>query len=201
MTRFYLESDVSLLTCVFEIFIKVSIFEFGISALYCVNLPSYTWQCGLKYTEINLQTLQDKDLILTLENNICGGTSSVMGNGNVKSDDSKKILYIDATNLYAHSMSQVLRYDEIEMWHGHLDLYMKKLEESLISTDDSDIGYFVEVDLKYPHNIKEKTKIFPFYPENKIIPKDQYNDYMKKNQSIIEKLKNCFVIGLLRRNI
>ena len=38
----------------------------------------------------------------------------------------KNLLYIDATNLYRHSMSQVLPYDETEIWHGHPDLYMKK---------------------------------------------------------------------------
>ena len=36
---------------------------------------------------------------------------------------------MDATNLYGHSMSQPLPYDEIEMWQGHPDLYMNKLEE------------------------------------------------------------------------
>ena len=80
---------------------------------------------------------------------------------------------MDATNLYGHSMSQILPYDEIEMWHGHPDLYMKKLEEILNNPDDNDIGYFIEVDLKYPDNIKEKTKNFPFAPENKIIDKDK----------------------------
>ena len=53
------------------------------------------------------------------------------------------------------------------MWHGHPDLYMNKLEEILITPDDSEIGYFIEVHLKYPDNIKEKTKHFPFCPENK----------------------------------
>ena len=76
--------------------------------MYCVGLPGYTWECGLKYTGINLHTLQDKDLILTLENNIRGGISSVMGDRYVKSDENKKILYMDATNLYGHSMSQPL---------------------------------------------------------------------------------------------
>ena len=87
---------------------------------------------------------------------------------------------MDATNLYGHSMIQPLPYDEIEMWHGHPDVYMNKLDEVLNTPDDSDIGYFVEVDLKYPDNIKEKTKNFPIAPENKIIHKDEYNTYMKK---------------------
>ena len=182
LTEIYLKSDVLLLACDFEKFIKVSVNEFKINPLYCVSLPGYTWECGLKYTGINLQTLQDKDLILTLENNIRGGISSVMGDRYVKSDENKKIIYMDSTNLYGHSMSQPLPYDEIEMWHGHPDKYWNWLVEILNTPDDSDIGYFIEVDLRYPDNIKEKTKNFPFCPENKIIHKDKYNDndYMKQ---------------------
>ena len=115
LTQLYFESDVLLLACVFEKFIKVSFGEFGLNPLYCVSLPGYTWQCGSKNTGINLQTLQDKDLILTLENNVRGGISSVMGNRYVKSARNKEILYIDANNLYGLSMSQPLPCDEIKL--------------------------------------------------------------------------------------
>ena len=98
----------------FEKFIKESVNEFGINPLYCVSLPGFTWQCGLKYTGIKLQTLQDKDRIFLLENNIRRGISSVTSNRYVKSDDNKKMLYIDAINLYGHSVSQPLPYDEIK---------------------------------------------------------------------------------------
>ena len=174
LTEIYLKSDVLLLTCVFEKFIKVSVNEFGINPLYCVSLPGYTWQCGLKYTGINLQTHQDKDMILLLENNIRGGISSVMGDRYVRSDKKKKMIYIDANNLYGHSMSQPLPYDEIK-FHKNVNL-----EDILNTPDDSDIGYFIEVDLKYSGNIKQKTKNFPFAPENKKINPDTFNDYMKE---------------------
>ena len=81
------------------------------------------------------------------------------------------------------------------MWHGNPDLYMRWLEKILNTPDDSDIGYFVEVDLRYPDYIQEKTKNFPFCPENKIIHKDKHNDneYMKqikpKNYVKSKKLK------------
>ena len=107
----------------------------------------------MKFTNIELQTLQDNDLILTIENNIRGGLSGVMGNRYVKSDENNKDSLMDATNLYGHSISQVLPYDEIKMLHGYSDLYMNCLQEILNTPDDSDIGYFVEVDLKYPDNI------------------------------------------------
>ena len=172
LTEIYLKSDVLLLACVFEKFIKVSINEFEINPLYCVSLPGYTWQCGFKYTGINLQTLQDKDMILLLEKNIRGGISSVMGDRYIKSDENKKILYIDATNLYGHSMSEPLPYDEIKFDEN------VKLEDILNTPDDSFIGYFVEADLIYPDNIKEKKK-FPFAPVIKKINPDIFDDYMK----------------------
>ena len=98
-----MESDVLLFPCVFEKFLKASVNEFDINLLYCVSLPGYTWQCVLKYTCINLQTLQDKDLNLTSENSIRGGISSFMGDIYVKSDENKEIIYMDASNLYGHS--------------------------------------------------------------------------------------------------
>ena len=92
----------------------------------------------------------------------------------VKSDENKKILYMDATNLYGHSMSQMLPYDEIKF---EKDIC---LEGILNTADDNEIGYFLEVCFKYPDNIREKTKIFPFCPQNKKINPDKYNEYMNK---------------------
>ena len=161
LTEIYLKSDALLLTCVFEKFIKVSINEFKINPLYCVSLPGYSWQCGLKYTGINLQTLQDKDMILLLENILRGGISSVVGDRFMKLDENKKIIYVDANNLNGQSMSKPLPYDEIKFDNN------VKIEDILNTPDDSDIGYFVEVDLIYPDDIKQKTKNFPFAPENK----------------------------------
>ena len=53
------------------------------------------------------------------------------------------------------------------------------LAEILNTPNDSDIGYFLEVDLEYPHNIRQKTKYFPFARENKTISKDDFGPYMK----------------------
>ena len=150
----YLKSDVILLADVFEKFIKISFDQFKINPLYCVSLPGYTWEAGLKYTNIKLQTLQDKDLILLLENNIRGGISSVMGDRYVKSDVDKKILYIDANNLYGWAMIQYLPYDDIKYDNN------VKLEDILNTSDDSQIGYFIECDLKYPDNNNQKNEKF-----------------------------------------
>ena len=131
---------------------------------------------------INLQTLQGRDLFLTLENIIRGRMSSVMGDRYIKSDENKKTLYMEAIKLCGHSLSQVLPLEEIEMWHGYPDLQMNRLEEILYTPDDSDIGYFIEVDLKYPDNIKEKTKISHLLLKIKLFLEKKYNEYKKKRK-------------------
>ena len=99
LTKFYCKSDVILIADVFEKFFKVSTEGYGLDPLYSVSLPSYIYQCALKYHDIKLQTLQDKDLILLLENIIRGGNSSVMGDRYVKSDEIKNF-YIWTLPIY-----------------------------------------------------------------------------------------------------
>ena len=100
-------------------------------------------------------------MILILENNIRGGIKSVIGDRYVKSDKYKKIIYVHVNILYGYSMSQPLPYDEIEFDQN------VKLEDILNTPDDSNIGYFFEVDLTYPDNKKQKSTLFPFALEYK----------------------------------
>ena len=72
---------------------------------------------------------------------------------------------MEATKSYGYSMSQLLPFDEIELWHGDPDKYWYWLDEILNTPDDADIGYLLEVDFIYPDYINEKTKNFPFCPE------------------------------------
>ena len=88
---------------------------------------------------------------------------------------------MDAANLYGHSMSQMLPFDEIKF---EIDICLGEIPNT---PDDNKTGYFSEVDLMFCDNIKEKkTKNCLFSPKSKILDKDTYNDYMKKIRP-----KNC----------
>ena len=88
-----------------------------------------------------------------------------MGDRYVQSDDIKKILCIDSNIVYGHSVSQPLPYDEIKFDRN------VKLEDILNTPDYRNFGFFIEVDLSYPDNIKGKTKDLPFASEKKLILK------------------------------
>ena len=55
-------------------------------------------------------------------------------------------MFIDATNLNGHSISEPLLYDETKFDK------IVKLEDILITLENNDIGCFVEVDLTWPDN-------------------------------------------------
>ena len=82
-----------------------------------------------------------------------GSISSDMGDLYVKSDDNKKYCLLMQL-IYLVSVCQPLPFDEIKFDKN------VKLKDILNTNDESVIGYFVEVDLSYPDNIKNKTKTF-----------------------------------------
>ena len=108
----------------------------------------------MKHTDKKLQTLQDKDKILLIENNIRGRNLKVIGDRFVI-EKIRNILSVDANSLYGHSMTQTLPYDEFKFDRN------VKLDNILKIDNDSDFGYLLRVDLKNPDNLK-KNKTLSF---------------------------------------
>ena len=83
-------------------------------------------------------------------------------------------------------MCQYLPYDDIKFDNKvKLDDNDSKNRDNILlsilnTPDDSQIGYFVECDLSYSDNIKEKTKNFSFCPGNKISLQDKFSNYMNE---------------------
>ena len=156
LTMLYLKMDVLQLADVFENFVESSTREYKINPLYSYSLPGYTWKAGLKLTDIKLDFIKDKELLLLLENNIRGGISSVMGDRFVESNENKQILYIDANNLYGWAMSQYLPTGDkkIKLCCEYDSVLMNEIKEDIFNTpDDNEYGYFVECNLEYAAEI------------------------------------------------
>ena len=153
--------------------------------LYRYSLPGYTWKAGLKLTDIKLDFMKDthsasgKNLLLLLENNIRGGILSVMGDRFVESNEIKQILYIDANNLYGWEMSQYLPTRKFEKLQLPEEYILEQIVEDLrFISDNNEFGYFIECDLEYPVEIKEKTKNVPFCPYQTKADQDLFSAYM-----------------------
>ena len=182
--------DVLQLTEVFENFVEKSTLEYGINPLYGYSLPGYTWKAGLKLTKIKLDFRKDKQLLLLLENNIRGRISSVMGPRYIESNENTKLLYIDANNLYGWAMSQYLPTGDFKKMRSFANLccgeamqydsaLMNEIKEDILNTpDDNEYGYFIECDLEYPADIKEKTENFPLCPYQTKADPECFSEYM-----------------------
>ena len=133
----------------------------------------------LKKTNVNLELLTDIDMLLMIEVGIRGGmylsvhryakvNNKYMKNYD-KSIESSYLKYLDANNLYGWAIPQKLPINGF-MWYGD---YLSDFNEEFIKNYDenSDEGYFLEVDIEYPKTLWGSHKELPFLPERKKLEK------------------------------
>ena len=179
----YLQSDVLILADAFEKFRDFFLTHHNIDPCYCYSAPGLTWQCGLRYTNINLELLTDYNMLLMIENGIRGGYSGLLGSRHVKANNkyladynpqqaSNYLLYLDACNLYGWAMSQPLPVDDF------------KWEDPSNYRFIEGRGYIFEVDLEYTQEARRNTYRFPLASEKKKVDINDFSDYQR---SLMEK--------------
>ena len=129
----------------------------------------------LKKTNVNLELLTDIDMLLMIEAGIRGGMCQsthrcTKANNKCMKNYDKKIessylTYLDANNLYGWVMSQKLPVNGF-MWD---DDYLSGFTEDFIKNynKNSDMGYFLEVDVECPKKLWSSHKELPILPERK----------------------------------
>jgi hypothetical protein len=137
-----------------------------------------SWDAMLKMTGIELDLISDIDKYLMIEKGIRGGVSSIMtrhsqaNNKYMKNFDAnesvKFINYFDANNLYGWAMSQKMPYGDFE-W----------VEVTSLDDLDSNYGYILEVDLRYPSELHNLHNDYPLAPEKIKIKKEYLSNYSK----------------------
>ena len=77
------------------------------------------------------------------------------------SKESKCITYLDANNLYSWAMSEYLPYSKFK-W-----LNKKEISRFCLNsiTENSFVGYILEVDIEYPEELHNLHKYYPLAPE------------------------------------
>ena len=112
-----------------------------------------------KKTNVKLELLADIHMLLMIEEGIRGGmcqsthryakaNNKYMRNYN-KNIESSYLMYLDANNLYGWAMSQKLPVNGFK-WENDLSRFNEDFIKKC--NENSDIGYFFEVDVEYPKN-------------------------------------------------
>ena len=132
----------------------------------------------LQKTNVKLELLTDIDMLLMTEAEIRGGmcqsvhryakaNNKYMKNYD-KSIDSSHLMYLDANNLYGLAMSQKLPVNGFK-WENDLSRFNERFIKSY--NENSNKGYFLEVDVEYPKKIFSLHKDLPFLPERRKLEK------------------------------
>ena len=199
----YAKSDTLLLADVFENVRNKYLKIYELDPIYFVSAPGLAWQACLKKTEVKLELITDYDMILMIEKGIRGGicqathryakaNNKYMKNYD-KNIESSYIEYLDANNLYGWAMSQKLPVNGFK-WVKQKKL--SKFNEDFIKKFDenSNTGYFLEVDIDYPKELFNFPKYLPFVPERKKVGKAE-----KLICSIEDKEKYIILIRALKQ--
>ena len=85
--------------------------------------------------------------------------------------ESAYLIYLDMNNLYGGAMCRPLPYKDFK-WCDSFDL-----EQILKTPEDSETGYFLEVDIEYPEELHDKHSDYPILPENRIVSNSEMGGY------------------------
>ena len=167
----YLKTDVFLLADVFEKFIKICLDYYRLDPCHYFSSPGLSWGAMLKMTKIELDLISNTDMHLFIEKGMRGGISYIAkrhSKANSKYmecyDSSKKTKYIayqDANCLYGWVTGQPLPYGRFE-W-----LNQKEISDFCLNSisENSSIGYILEVDLEYPSKLHYLHNDYPLTQE------------------------------------
>ncbi|XP_055385864.1 uncharacterized protein LOC129614933 [Condylostylus longicornis] len=206
----YLKIDVLLLTDIFQNFRQVCLKIYSLDPCQYFTAPGLAWDSMLKTTKIELELLTDINMHNFIKRGIRGGLTqcslrhSVANNKYLENYDANKpsqyIMYLDVNNLYGLAQSEYLPHSNFK-WCKNVDIDVSNI------SDDSEIGYILEVDLEYPSSLHVSHNDLPFCAENKqnsnMKQKKLVADLEAKKKYIIHyrNLKHCLKHGLILKKI
>ena len=148
-----------LLADVFEKFIDTCL-KYGLDLCHYFSAPGLSWDEMLKMTGVKLETISDIDKYLFIEKELKGWISYIAeryAKGNNKYmndyDNPKKpstfITYLNMNKFYGWAMSEYVPYGGFKWLKNVHEFDVMSISEKSL------IGYFLEVDLKYPEKLHE----------------------------------------------
>ena len=166
----YLRTDVLILADVFEKFRQVCMEVYKLDPVHFFSAPNLSWDAMLITTRVDLGLFSDIDMLLFFERGVRGGINGIGELRHFRADnrylevfdESKANVYgafFADTSLYAGTMQQTLPLDSYE-WNETITL-----RKILATSDDSVVGFFVEVDIAYPSVCMTLTMICLWHPK------------------------------------
>ena len=171
----YLKTDVLLSCDAFEKFIDVCLKNYSLDPCHYFSSLGLSWDGMLKMTCIKLEKISGIDVYPFLEKRIRGGMSYISKRYS-KSTDGNSIMYWDLNNLYGTVMS--FDYLPYKSFRFLSEEEIKRFDLSSIS-ENSKIGYILEVDLEYRKKLHDLHNDYPLCPEKVEVKYEMLSKYCK----------------------
>ena len=173
----YVQTDTLLLADVYKNFRNKCLEIYGLDPSYFYSAPGLAWQACFKKNGVKLELLTDIDMLLMIENSIRGICQATYrydraNNKYMKNYDKNQELsyleYLEANNLYGWAMCEKLPVNGFK-WVTKLG----KFNEDFIKNynENSNVGYFLDVDIEYPKNLHKMHGDLPFLPDRRKVGK------------------------------
>ena len=140
--------------------------------------PGLAWQACLKKTDVKLELLTNFNMLLMVEEDIRGGMCHAIhrymkaNNKYMENYDQKEeflfLEYLYASNLYGWAMEQNLPVGGFEWVEDVLEIVQDFIKNY---NENSDIGYFLKLDIEYPKELNDLHSDLPFLLERMKINK------------------------------
>ena len=158
-------SDILLLADVFGNFRDICIEIYELDPAYFLSAPGLAWQPCLKKAGVKLELLTDMFLMVEkgIRGRICQAihrnakANNKYMNNYVKSTGLSYLAYLDANNLYGYTMCEKRPVNGFK-WVEDLSQFNEDFIK--IYDENSDKGYFLEVDVEYPKTYLILIKIY-----------------------------------------
>ena len=205
-----------MLADVFENFRNMCLKIYELDPAKFLSAPGLAWQAALKKTKVKLDLLTDIDMLLMVEKGIRGGICHSIyryakaNNKYMKDYDKNKessyLQYWDVNNLYGWAMSQKLPVNNFE-WIKETSQFNEDFIKNYI--EESDDGYFFEVDVQYLEMLHELHNNLPFLSERIKIEKVEKlvanlhdtNEYFIPIRNLKQALSHGLVLEKVHRMI
>ena len=167
----YLKTDVLLLCDVFEKFVSLCLSYYNLDPCYYFSSLGLSWDAMLKMTGIQLEKINNIDVHLLFEKGMRGSVSYI--SKRYRKSDENTVL--GCNNLYGWGMIQNLPCGGFK--------FLSEKEVNSFGLDsassNSQIGYILEVDLKYSKELHDSHSDYLLCPETIEVSSDMSSKYCK----------------------
>ena len=185
----YLKTDTLLLACVFEEFRSLCYKTYGLDSAHYFTCSHLSGDAFLKPCKADIELLTDREHLEMVENMIRGGVATVFDKKFFKANNRYVAehnfnnyntygVLLDANNLFGGIMEKFpLPTNSFETVQEY------SLERILATTNNSEYGFILEVDLHYPDRLHDGHEDFPLAPTKEQI---YYKSLGERQQALLE---------------